>query len=366
MHERDLSNQPRSLLLRPENTEEAQNKGLARRFKQVKSKERRNISEGWEVSCFVVRAMFFVAESSMLVAVLRAMRPHQWVKNFFLYAPLLFSLRLFDIESLWRATFGVGLFCVLSGAIYILNDLMDVEKDRLHPHKKHRPIASGALPEASARRLWPILGGLSLGLGWIVLGFWFFVVALLYGIFNIAYSLRLKHVAYLDVLLIANGFLLRLLAGASAINVVVSAWLVGCGFLLALYLALGKRRHELSTYGESATQQRAVLERYDVAQLDLLLGLVASLTVLAYCGYTLDPTTLKRFQTPYLIYAIPFVVFGIVRFLQLIERGAKTESPTQELLRDIPFLLNLFLWVAVVIYILYTQPGRDSLLLRGI
>lgn len=174
----------------------------------------------------------------MLVAVLRAMRPHQWVKNFFLYAPLLFSLRLFDIESLWRATFGVGLFCVLSGAIYILNDLMDVEKDWLHPHKKHRPIASGALPEASARRLWPILGGLSLGLGWIRFGFWFFVVALLYGIFNIAYSLRLKHVAYLDVLLIANGFLLRLLAGASAINVVVSAWLVGCGFLLALYLAL--------------------------------------------------------------------------------------------------------------------------------
>ncbi|MCB9637712.1 MAG: decaprenyl-phosphate phosphoribosyltransferase [Myxococcales bacterium] len=302
----------------------------------------------------------------MLLAVLRALRPHQWVKNLFLYAPLLFSLRLFDPSSLLKATIGFALFCFYSGGIYILNDLMDVEKDRHHPHKKHRPIASGALPEATARKLWPILEVIALGVGLLVLGPWFFLVAVLYVSLNIAYSIKLKHVAYLDVLLIANGFLLRLLAGATAIQVAASTWLIGCGFLLALYLALGKRRHELSTHGSNATRQRAVLERYDVAQLDLLLGIVASLTVLAYCGYTLDPTTLKRFQTPHLIYAIPCVVFAIVRFLQLIERGARTESPTQELLRDIPSLLNALLWVLVVIYILYTQPGKDSLLLRGI
>ena len=292
----------------------------------------------------------------IIYATLRAMRPAQWVKNFFLFAPLLFSMRLFDTSSVLRSLAAFALFSLLSGSIYLLNDLMDVEKDRLHPHKKNRPIASGALPEATARRLWPILAGIAL-LASLALSTSFFAIALLYALLNLAYSLKLKHIAYLDVLLIANGFLLRLVAGAAAIQVAVSAWFVGCGFLLALYLALGKRRHELSTHGRHATRQRAALQGYDVEQLDLLLGVVASLTVLAYCGYTLDPTTLARFKTPYLIYTIPFTVFAIVRFLQLIERGARTESPTQELLRDIPSLVNVVLWVCAVIYILYAQPG---------
>ncbi|MEM1008087.1 MAG: decaprenyl-phosphate phosphoribosyltransferase [Myxococcota bacterium] len=299
----------------------------------------------------------------MLKALILAMRPAQWVKNFFVFAPLIFSQQLFETSSALRAVCAFFLFSFLSGSIYMLNDLEDVEKDRLHPHKKHRPIASGALPISVARLAWPILS-----VGVLLLGFWlspwFALIALIYALFNVAYSFKLKHIAYLDVLIIANGFLLRLLAGAAAIQVEVSRWLVSCGFLFALYLALGKRRHELSTHGEQAGKQRAVLKHYNVEQLDLLLGVVASLTVLAYCGYTLDSSTLKRFQTPYLIYTIPFIVFGITRFLQLIERGARTESPTQELLRDLPSILNGIFWVIVVVLILYTGLGQNSLLLK--
>lgn len=289
------------------------------------------------------------------LAILRVMRPHQWVKNFFVFAPLLFSQRLLDTASSLRSFAAFGLFCFLSGAIYIFNDLQDIEKDRLHPHKKFRPLASGDLSEAWASKAWPFLMLATLSCA-TLLGWPFVATLATYGLLNIAYSLRLKHVPYLDVLIVASGFLLRVLAGAFALRVQISSWIVFCGFLLALYLALGKRRHEISAQKEKATDTRTVLGKYRAEQLDLALGIVASLTILAYCGYTLDPSTLRRFQTPDLIYTIPLIVFGIIRFLQLIQRGAQSESPTQELLRDPPILISVFLWVACVIYILYLRP----------
>lgn len=295
----------------------------------------------------------------MLRATIKAMRPHQWAKNTLIFGPLLFSLNLFHLWPVLRSFFGFIIFSMLAGSVYILNDTVDVEKDRLHPKKKHRPIASGQLPLNVAKKLWPTIGLLSL-LAAYILNPWFGLVATVYLVNNIGYSFRLKRVPYIDVLIIASGFLLRVLGGILLIDVAISRWILPCTFLLALFLALGKRRHELSAHGEEqATKQRDVLQYYDLKRVNLFLGIVASLTVLAYCGYTLDPSTLNKFKTPYLIYTIPFIVFAIVRFQQLIERGAMSESPTQELLRDVPSLLNVILYVIVVVYILYYQPGKE-------
>lgn len=295
----------------------------------------------------------------MLIAILKSMRPHQWAKNTLIFGPLLFALKLTDPHAICMSFIAFLCFCMLSGSVYVLNDLVDVEEDREHPHKRFRPIASGAFPEKIAWKFWPTMALVALGimatLSWTSAG-----IAAIYFVINLGYSFKLKKVPYIDVALIASGFLLRVLIGITVINVYISRWILPCTFLLALYLALGKRRHELATYG-SETITRSVLKHYNIKKLDLALGIIASLTVLAYCGYTLDPETLKKFKTPYLIYTIPMIVFAIVRFHQLMEKKGDTESPTQELLRDIPSLLNVLLWVAVVIYILYTQPGSGLL-----
>ncbi|HAA57971.1 MAG TPA: decaprenyl-phosphate phosphoribosyltransferase [Myxococcales bacterium] len=301
----------------------------------------------------------------MLIALIRTMRPHQWAKNTLIFGPLLFGQKLLDVSAVTRSSLGFVLFCFLASSIYILNDVVDVEKDKLHPKKKHRPIPSGKLPLSFARKIWPFFA-----IGAVVGGFflspYFALICLCYLVMNIGYSFRLKRVPYLDIMIIASGFLLRALAGILILDVAISRWILPCTFLLALYLALGKRRHELSAHGERATKQRDVLAYYDIEKTDLFLGIIASLTVLAYCGYTLDPETLRKFKTPFLIYTIPFIVFAILRFLQLIQRGVKTESPTQELLRDIPSLLNVVLWVVAVIYIIYFQPGHELLKASGL
>ncbi len=296
----------------------------------------------------------------MIIALIRTMRPHQWAKNLLLFAPLLFAKKLFQWESFLSISLGFILFCLLAGSVYILNDLLDFEKDRQHPKKRHRPIASGELSKEIARKTWIFLAIFAL-LASFALDLLFGVIALSYLLLNLAYSFRLKKIAYLDVLIVATGFLLRVLGGIEILHVSISTWILPCTFLLSLYLALGKRRHELSAHGEKALSQREVMKHYDIERTNLLLSIVAGLTVLAYCGYIIDPMTLKKFHTPYLIFTLPFVAFGIVRFLQLIEKGASTESPTQELLKDIPSLVNVVLWVAAVIYIIYFQPGKSLL-----
>ncbi len=295
----------------------------------------------------------------MLSAILKSMRPHQWAKNLLIFAPLLFALKLKDMDAVLSSGLAFLCFCMLSGSVYILNDLVDVTGDRMHPHKKHRPIASGKFPEEIAWKFWPISALLAIGL-MATQSWWAALIAGGYFVMNLGYSFRLKHVAYIDVVIIATGFLLRVLIGVMVIHVDISRWLLPCTFTLALYLALGKRRHELATFGEE-TVTRSVLKYYALPQLDISLGIAASLTVLSYCAYTLDPTTLKKFHTPYLIYTIPMIVFAIVRFHQLMEKHGKTESPTQELLRDTPSILNVILWIVAVIYILYTQPGSTLL-----
>ena len=298
-----------------------------------------------------------------MTGLIKTLRPHQWVKNLFVMAPMFFHKDVFLTTPLGpalnllvtgRAVAATGVFCLLAGAVYTINDLADVEADRLHPVKKDRPIASGSVPESLAWLMATLLVVVSLGIAYL-LDWRFFAVALLYLVENLAYTFRLKKVAFLDVGLIALGFVLRVIAGGLATGVRVSMYMLACTALLALFLGFGKRRHELA--GDNARQSRVALEFYTPMALNIALALTGGATVVTYIAYTLDPVTCAFFSSRSLWMTAPFTVFGILRFLFLVSgragRGLKSESPTQEMLRDVPFVLNLFLWVVVVVAIVY-------------
>lgn len=292
---------------------------------------------------------------STLLEVLKTTRPHQWVKNVFVGVPVVFSEHLDDLEQIGRAAAAFGLFCMFSGCVYILNDLLDVEADRVHPTKKDRPIASGRLPVTAAKSALGLLLLLACA-GAVALSGAFAAIAVGYFVFNIAYSKTLKHIAYVDVLAIAAGFILRIQGGAMAIEVPLSAWLILCTFLLSVYLALGKRMHELAAVGAGRKKQRPVLERYraDAVQRTMLLCGLA--TCLAYTAYTLVGDTVSTFSPRHLVWTIPSVAFGVFRFERLVRAGDGGTSPTDRMLRDLPFLANLALYAAVVVVIIYLRP----------
>jgi decaprenyl-phosphate phosphoribosyltransferase len=253
-----------------------------------------------------------------------------------------------------QALGATAVFCLLAGAVYTINDLADVEADRVHPIKRERPIASGDVPEGIAKAMAAGLVLFSLATGY-VLGGSFVAVAVIYFIENLAYTFKLKHVAFLDVALLAFFFVLRVLAGGYGTNVHVSGYMLGCTALLALFLGFGKRRHELA--GDSAGKQRQALRAYTPVSLNIALAVTGAATAVTYVAYTLDPTTREFFHSDYLWLTAPFTVFGMLRFLYLVSgragRGLKAESPTQEMLRDVPFVLNLMLWVIVIVAIVY-------------
>jgi 4-hydroxybenzoate polyprenyltransferase len=253
-----------------------------------------------------------------------------------------------------RAAAAMGVFCLLAGAVYTINDLADVEADRVHPIKRNRPIPSGQVSERAARTMAAALIVLSLGLSYAITPM-LAVVALVYFVENLAYSFGLKKIAFLDVGLIAFGFVLRVLAGGIATDVHVSGYMLACTALLALYLGFGKRRHELAL--ENAGKQRAALEAYSVRSLNIALIVTGTATALTYVAYTLDPVTRAFFNSNYLWLTAPFVAFAILRFQLIVSgragRGLKAESPTQEMLRDVPLVLSVVVWVAVVVAIVY-------------
>lgn len=306
----------------------------------------------------------------MVVPLIKSLRPHQWFKNLFVVAPLLFSKHLPDPQRVVWTVYAFLLFGLLSGSVYLVNDLFDIEKDREHPKKRNRPIPSGALPLAAARTAAAVLilvalGG-SLAFGWrpaeanagpvvgsMTRGLPFVAVAACYLVLNLAYSLALKHIPFVDVLTIAGGFLLRVLAGAVAISVLPSPWLLICTFVLAAFLGFGKRTHELATAGERAVKQRSVLSRYKLPQLKVILWIMAACTTAAYLFYTLDATTVAKFNTENLLYTTPFVAFGVIRFLRLVSNRALADSPTDEMLHDIPFMANMVLFVVATVSIIY-------------
>ncbi|MCX4244489.1 decaprenyl-phosphate phosphoribosyltransferase [Paraliomyxa miuraensis] len=287
----------------------------------------------------------------MLLALIKTLRPKQWVKNSFVAAPLFFSLRLLDPQSVLRTAAAVGLFSLISGCVYVLNDLVDVEADREHPKKRLRPIASGALPMAAAKGFLAVAVPLCVTLAF-VLQPWFCAVLSSYFVLNVGYSFRFKHVAYLDVLLIALFFILRVLAGAFAIEVVASPWLLGCTFLLALFLGFGKRAHELAT-AVDAGKQRAALAGYHPQSLRWILYVLSAAVVLTYAAYTLSPHTVEQFGTASLIYTVPLPAVAIVRFIRLATTRKDAESPTDAMLRDPLFMAAILGYVVETGAILY-------------
>ena len=314
-------------------------------------------------SSVIERALQPKVRTAMIGGLVKTVRPHQWVKNLFVMAPMFFHKDLIttlngvpflNLPVVSRSILATGVFCLLAGAVYTINDLVDVEADRVHPVKRERPIASGEVPEALARAMSVALVVVSLGLAWL-LHWAFALVATTYFVENLGYTFKLKKVAFLDVSLIAFGFVLRVMAGGYATNVKVSGYMLACTALLALFLGFGKRRHELAS--EHAGKQRAALDAYSSTSLNVALALTGAATVVTYIAYTLDTDTRIFFNSNYLWMTAPFTVFGIVRFLFLVSgragRGLKSESPTQEMLRDVPFVLNLVLWVVVIVAIIY-------------
>jgi decaprenyl-phosphate phosphoribosyltransferase len=289
--------------------------------------------------------------------VIRTVRPHQWVKNVFVVAPVVFAKEIFDALLLERATAAFFVFCLLAGAVYAMNDLADIEADRKHPVKRHRPIASGRVPVSVARVLAAVLVVGSLSWAYTLRPA-FALVAGAYFAQNVAYSFKLKHVAYLDVGFIAAGFVLRVMGGGYATRTPVSNYLLVCTALLALFLGFGKRRHELSAAAGKASLQRAALEQYDERGLDVALAVTGIATVATYLVYTLDPRTQAFFRTDHLWPSALFVLLGVGRFLQLVKSRPKSESPTQEMLRDGPFVAIVLLWVVLVMWVVYRlKPG---------
>jgi len=288
----------------------------------------------------------------MFLALVKAARPHQWIKNAFVAAPLVFALRIYDVASVLRSVAAVACFCILSSAVYLLNDLADVEKDRAHPTKKNRPIASGTLSVPAAR---VALASLALAalLGALVISPNLLLVAAGYFVLNIAYTFGLKRVPFVDVGCISLGFLLRVLAGTFAIGVPASPWLLICTGLLSSLLGFGKRAHELRLAGEGKGKQRDVLERYHPGILRVLMALLAMATVATYSLYTQSIHAVSLFHTRGLALTVPCAVFGIVRFVWLTFNKVDAESPTDSMLKDRIFLANLVVYAAAVAVILY-------------
>lgn len=287
----------------------------------------------------------------MLKQLLITMRPRQWTKNLFIFAALLFDLKLFDLTYAIRTVLAFVLFCILSGCVYLINDLTDIEKDRQHPVKRNRPLASGKLKRSWAVAAAVVVPPITLSLCFLLQPL-FGLIALAYFVIQLLYSLGLKNVVILDVLIIAAGFVLRVAAGAAVAEAQrFSPWIYVCITLLALFLALGKRRNELTLLDANALEHRKVLQEYSPELLDEMIALVTSSTVIAYSLYTFSAENLPANKA--MMLTIPFVLYSIFRYLYLIHEKNLGGSPEEILIRDAPFIVSNLCWGAVVVLILY-------------
>jgi len=292
---------------------------------------------------------------SILSLLLVTTRPREWIKNVFVFAALFFSKNLFNLALLPRACLAFGLYCMVAGSVYLMNDIKDRAADRRHPQKRTRPIASGTLPVAVAAPAAAILLLLAVGGAWLLhptLG----LIMVLYVLINVAYSYWLKRMVILDVFAIAAGFVLRVMAGAVVIDVVMSHWLLVCSMLLALFLGFSKRRCELVTLTEDASQHRHVLGEYDLPFLDVLIGIVTSAVIVGYTLYTISSETIARCLTDKLLLTVPIVLYGIFRYLYLVYHRNDGGNPAHALLTDGPLSLSILLWGLVSALILYMAP----------
>ena len=291
-----------------------------------------------------------------LRCILLSMRPRQWTKNLVLFAGIVFSRNLFDLALLARSFYGFVVFCLMSGAIYIINDVFDRAKDREHPAKKNRPSPSGLLSVSAALLFATVLIAALLAVSW-TLGKAFFVVAAGFVAVNLAYSILLRNVVILDAFSISFDFLLRAVAGVAVLapcvpGIEISPWLLICTLFLSLFLAFCKRRNEI-IFLDQATTHRNSLKDYSVHLLDQLVGLSATMALVSYSIYTIWPSTVEKFGTGNLVYTIPFVVFGIMRYLYIVYRRDEGGDPSGVLLTEKSILITVFLWVVTTIWILW-------------
>ena len=291
-------------------------------------------------------------ERSVAANLIRSLRPEQWTKNLIIFAALLFGERLLDPSAVGYAAAAFAIFCILSGVVYLINDVADRHADRSHPVKQRRPIASGALPVGTALAAAAALGGAALAAAfWVRVPLGILAAAYL-GLLAL-YSGPLKHVVIIDVLTIAIGFVLRAAAGAVAISVPISPWLYVLTILLALFLALSKRRHELVLLADRATGHRPILEEYSPYLLDQMIAVVTASTLVGYAIYTVSPDTIQKFGTNLLGLTLPFPLYGIFRYLYLVHQKEGGGSPSEMLLNDRPLLVCVALWAVVVALIIH-------------
>jgi len=281
------------------------------------------------------------------------MRPVQWLKNGFVLAPIVFSGMIRDPEAWGRSLLAVAAFCAASSATYLVNDILDREADRQHPDKCTRPIASGEVGVGSAVAMAIVLIVIAAGAAFS-LGGWFPAVLGGYLVLTLAYSAFLKDAVFLDVLVVAAGFVLRVVGGAVAIDVPVSTWLLMCTYLLALYLALGKRRAELALLGEEAGSHRVVLGHYTLPLVDQAISVVLGATVAAYTLYTVAPDTVAKVGSEGLMATVPIVLYGLFRYLYLLHRHELGGSPTLVLITDLPLLACVVVWIVVAAVVIGT------------
>jgi 4-hydroxybenzoate polyprenyltransferase len=288
----------------------------------------------------------------MFKALVRTMRPRQWTKNGFIFFGLIFDKQLFLLEPFLRTVAGFFLFCLISSAVYLFNDVADVEADRNHPEKKHRPIASGQLPVNVALAVALLLIIVVLPLAYL-LSPWFALVLAVYFANNVLYSRWLKHISILDVLILSSGFVLRVAAGVILISPVerFSPWLYMITVLFSLYIVLGKRRAELNLLAQGASAHRKVFDGYTLPLLDQYINIVSGMTIVAYSLYTFSAPNLPENHT--MMLTIPFVVYGIFRYLQLIQIGHAAGAPDEVALKDRPLQVTVLLWGLAVIAVFY-------------
>jgi 4-hydroxybenzoate polyprenyltransferase len=280
------------------------------------------------------------------------MRIQQWVKNFFIFAAIIFAGHLFIVRDLLLTAAGFVILSFATSAVYLFNDIIDVENDKLHPEKSHRPIPSGKLKQNTAILASMVFSILSL-VGAYFVNQYFFLIVVMYQSVNVAYTLMLKKLVIIDVMTISFGFVLRVIAGAAIINVPTSEWLIICTLLLSLFLGFSKRRSELVLLDNHANSHRSVLSHYNPHFLDQMISIVTASTVMSYALYTISSETILKFQTKNLIYTVPFVLYGIFRYLYLVHKKQEGGNPTTAVLTDVPIIVNVVLWVIVSSVIIY-------------
>ncbi len=290
----------------------------------------------------------------MILPLIKSLRPSQWAKNLFVLAPAVFGSLLLNPESAVRAALAFAAFCLASSSVYLVNDIRDREEDRRHPRKRHRPLAAGTLSVTAAVAAVLVLAGAAAALA-VYLGAGFAAVLGAYLVLNVLYTFWLKHMVILDVMSISLGFVLRVEAGARASGVEVSRWLLLCTIFLALFLAFSKRRHEITLLAGAASGQRRVLDQYSPAFLDQMINVVTASSVVSYALYSVAPETVQKYKTGDLVYTIPMVLYGIFRYLYLMYQQSGDRNPTEAILRDPPFLINMALWGAAVVWIVYLR-----------